>query len=229
MRLQTNAATTAANNGVAGLPRVASFGRYVISTHFGKTSNGQTNDERSAAYARRRWPNDRALIEAHTVKGMTSDGEYGGGLDGAGTPRLQFVQAWRQRALLPQLVGAVDVPTRTRFVGLGSRPTLGVITEGQAIPVLGLSDQGVALSYVKVAGLVVATAELLEAPGSEAWLGRALLSADAVASDTALLSTSTGVLAGVTPLTFGGSGVDEIVFSVRELLEALTAAQPSPT
>jgi hypothetical protein len=211
----------------ASLPRTSAFGRFVIARAIASTIN--RNDPAGVAETFQRvFPGyaakELAYIQRANEVGAGSTTTWGAELVGD-SPSAQFLEAVRYSEVLGRLPGVLDVPPRVSFGAADGLFAAGVVGEGAPIPLYAPSFDRLTISPIKVAGLGVASVDLLRRGNAAQVVGTGLRNAVVKATDGALLSSNSyGLLNGLSPVGTGAADVAAINFQVHALLQSLTGA-----
>lgn len=207
------------------------FVRHAIARALAVKSNGDID---AADYAAKRWGarseavrviKSGMLVKAG-VPGGEATGDWGGLTDTEGAAR-EFIDAAAPLTILGKLAGLRRVPINAPYVAAAGTATAFWTGESKAIRVSPAAFNRSTMRALKVAGILVCSAETLDSPSpeAEAMVRRDLLRAIAVASDTALVDPTNAGSAGVMPaaITYGATTVASSGNLSDDLAQAIDA------
>jgi hypothetical protein len=219
-------------------PKGSTFTRYIIGKAIGR-DGGDTG----ANFAAARWGEGSTparLLKA-AVAGGTSAGWGAELVSDYSAAAREFIDLVRAETIIGRLAGLRRVPLHTPFLAVTGGTTGAWVPEGKSMPISAMSFARDSLASLKVAAATVVTKELLERgdPEAEAAIRADLVSAVALASDTAFIDPANAGVAdeqpaaitnGVTPVVSGGDFGADLERLTRvfqgDLTKAFLVARP---
>lgn len=180
-------------------PKGSDFTKFISCLALAKGSRSD-----ALAMAQSRFPNsDRlhSVLKAAVSAGTTTDPAWAAPLVDYTNMSNEFVELLRPQTIIGNLPGLRRVPFNVRMPAQTGGSSVGWVGEGAAKPVSELSFDSILLGFSKVAGIVVASQELLRFsnPSAEAIIRDDLIKQVAQYLDTQFLDPSVTEIAGVRP------------------------------
>lgn len=202
-------------------PRTGAFTKAIIARTLSAIDGTPRSEATISRIIAKRWPGSNTLQINAITRAAVSGSELADFADTAAT--AEFVSAVRRQEIISRIPGAFDVPMRTLISALGATFSLSEVAESAAIRVHAPSIAPFSLTPVKAAGIAVVSNDVITFAGGERTMSRILTNAAVLGSDSLFLKTTgSGVLAGITPLTYSGGNAVDIIYIVEQLLESLT-------
>lgn len=203
------------------------FVRHAIARALAVKSKGVIN---ATQYAAKRWGARSEVVGLITRSGVpggeATSGDWSGLTNTEGAARA-FIDAAAPLTVLGKLQGLRRVPVNAPYVAAAGTAVAGWVGESKAIKVSSAAFNRSTMRALKVAGILICSAETLDnpSPEAEAMVRRDLLRALATATDTAFIDPQNVGSANVMPasVTHGATDVSSAGDLSDDLAQAIDA------
>ena len=193
-------------------PKGTNFARVALAL-----ARAKGDTQHAAVLAEQRWgsPSVPAIILRSAVSaGSTTDATWAASIAEYRVAAAEFVEALRPLTLLGRMTGFRRAPLNVKIPRATSGSSVGWVGQGKPTPVSQMVFDQITMKFLKMAGIVVSTKELimLSTPAADGLVRADLLAAVAAMSDQALIDLNAAEVAGVSPASIT-SGATQIASS----------------